>query len=98
MNWVIINNAYGKPDNDDDLSTFRYDDAVEIAKDINSRIDRTHPKSYREIVCIVGWMWLETSDLVYDPEMLRLNSTQDMDYYEVPMPDYVPYTEYPEDF
>lgn len=97
MNWIVISNAYGKFD-DDEYPIFEYDAARKYALGINSQIDWQRDKAYREVACIVGWIWQETGDRVYDDDQLRLHSTQNMDYYEVPMPDRVSYTEYPEEY
>ena len=84
MNWAVISNAYGRYGNETP-SIFNYEAAKNYALSANQYIDLEQEKAYRDVLCIVGWVWLDTGLRVYTDEDLRLHNTSRMDFYEVPM-------------
>ena len=84
MNWAVISNAYGRYDNEHP-PIFDYEAAKNYALSNNQTIDLDEDKAYRDVLCIVGWAWLDTGVRVYSDEELRLHNTSRMDFYEVPM-------------
>jgi len=79
MSWAVISRCYG-------LSVFKevpsYADAVEIARQNNSTVDRDMDKYERDLLAIVGWEWPDGTR-VYTDEEIEL-SPHMLDFYEAP--------------